>query len=96
VTVKKKVHGKTRKVKVKKQKCTGKLVSGPVKFTITGKAVHATLSRGTHVVARGTFVSNSARGQGVLAVKPRVGAGWYTLTLSHRHRIVSRRSVHLA
>lgn len=35
VTVKKKIHGRTRRVKVKRQKCTAKLVSGPVKFTTT-------------------------------------------------------------
>jgi hypothetical protein len=96
VTVKKKVHGKTKRVKVKKEKCTGKLVSGPVKFTVTGKAVRATLSRGRQIVGNGTLVSDHTRAQGVFAVGRRVGAGWYTLTLSRHDRVVSRRSVHVA
>jgi hypothetical protein len=96
VTVKKKVHGKTKRVKVKKEKCTGKLVSGPVKFTVTGNAVRATLSRGRQIVGNGTLVSDHTRAQGVFAVGRRVGAGWYTLTLSRHDRVVSRRSVHVA
>jgi hypothetical protein len=96
VTEKKKVHGKKKRVKVKKQKCTGKLVSGPVKFTVTGKADDATLSHGGRIVGSGTLVSNDARAEGVFALSRRVGAGWYTLTLSRRHRVVSRRAVHVA
>jgi hypothetical protein len=96
VTVKKRVHGKTKRVKVKKQKCTGKLVSGPVKFTVSGKAVQATLSRNRRIVASGTLVSNDTRAQGVFAVSRRVGAGWYTLTLSRHDRVLSRRSVHVS
>jgi hypothetical protein len=96
VTVKKKVHGKTKRVKVKKEKCTGKLVSGPVKFTVSGKAAQATLSRGRHIVGSGTLVSDDTRAQGVFAVSRRVRAGWYTLALSRHHRVVSRRSVHVA
>jgi hypothetical protein len=34
--VTRKVHGKRRQVKVKRQVCTTKLVSGPVKFTTAG------------------------------------------------------------
>jgi hypothetical protein len=93
VTVKKKVHGKTRKVKVKKQKCTGKLVSGPVKFTLSGKVVHATLSRSNRVIARGTMVADGGHAQGLFAVSHRVRAGWYVLTTSHGHQVLSRRSV---
>jgi hypothetical protein len=96
VTVKKKVHGKTKRVKVKKEKCTGKLVSGPVKFTITGSAVRATLSRGRRLVASGMLVSDDTRAQGIFAVGRRVGAGWYTLTLSRHDRVLSRRSLHVA
>jgi hypothetical protein len=96
VTEKKKVHGKTKRVKVKKQKCTGKLVSGPVKFTVSGKAVQATLSRHRRIVASGTLVSSDTRTQGVFVVSRRVSAGWYTLTLTRHHRVLSRRSVHVA
>lgn len=95
VTRKRKVHGKTRKVKVKTQRCTGKLVSGPVKFTVSGKTVHATLSRNRRVVASGTIVGDSGRVQGLFAVSHRVRAGWYTLTTSRHHTVLSRRSVHV-
>jgi hypothetical protein len=93
VKVKKRVHGKLRKVKVKKQKCTGKLVSGPVKFTLSGKVVHATLSRSNRVVARGTMVADGGHAEGLFTVSHRVKAGWYTLTTSRGRRVLSRRSV---
>jgi hypothetical protein len=93
VTKKKKVGKKTKKVKVKEQKCTGKLVSGTVKFTITGKTVHATLSRSKRVVASGTIVSGRARTEGLFVVSRRVGTGWYTLTTMRNRRVLSRRSV---
>ena len=57
VTVKKKFRGKTKKVKKTEQKCTGKLVSGTIKFTATGKIVKATLSG-----ARDTFTRPGRRG----------------------------------
>jgi len=80
----------TRRVKhkkVKRQKCTGKLVSGPVKFT-AGKAT-ATLSRGHRVYARG---SASADGRKLeLMPTRRLRAGRYTLTLKRPgHRAVRR------
>jgi hypothetical protein len=93
VTVKRKVHGKIRKVKVKKQKCTGKLVSGPVKFTITGKVVHATFTRNHRVVASGKMVAAPTRSEGLLAVSRRMSAGTYTLTTSDGRRVLNRRQV---
>jgi hypothetical protein len=93
VTVKRKVHGKTRKVRVKKQRCTGKLVSGPVKFTLTGKVVHATFTRDRRVVASGRMVAASTRSEGLFTVSRRISAGTYTLTTSDGRRMLSRREV---
>ena len=74
----------TCKTVKRKQRCTTKLVSGPVTFTTAGAAARAMLSRRGRVVATGTvrtvhghaeFVSNYAR------VLPR---GRYTLTITRK------------
>jgi hypothetical protein len=92
-TVKKKVRGKTRKVKVTKRVCTTKLVSGPVKFTTSAASYRATLSRGRETYATGTA---AAAGPGLwkLALSDRraVHAGRYTLTLS-RGRVTRRLTI---
>lgn len=51
-TVTKKVGHRLRKV----NKCSGRIVSGTVKFTTTGTVVHATLARRGVVYATGTSV----------------------------------------
>lgn len=71
----------------KKQRCKGRLVSGTVKFTASGKAVHATVSRGGVVYARGQSVP--AAGGGSLLVlndTRRLKRGSYTLTLRSPRR----------
>jgi hypothetical protein len=77
VKVRKHGHVKTR------NRCTTKLVSGSVKFTIPAKAssVHATLSRGSRTYARG---SAGRRGIVLHAVRS-VPRGHYTLRLSYRN-----------
>ena len=76
-----------------KQHCTTKLVSGTVKFTSTGKAAQATLSRHGLVFAAG--IARSARGRISLRLLPvrRLRPGRYTLTLitgaGHNERITS-------
>jgi hypothetical protein len=93
VTVIKKVKGKNKKVKVTRQKCTGKLVSGTVKFTTTGAIVKATLSRAGDIYATGTVSLNGSRAQGALKVRRRITRGRYTLTLSKGNKVISRRTV---
>jgi len=93
-TVTRKVHGKSKKVKVTVQKCTGKLVSGPVSFTIGGAADKATISRAGVVYARGISVAAGAgRSQLLLTRSRSLRRGWYTLTLTRRlgHRRITHR-----
>ena len=89
-TVTKRVKGHLRKV----QRCTGKLVSGTVKFTTTGAVVHATLSRRGVVYASGASVS-VAGGRSLLVLndRHRLSRGSYLLTLRRRggHRWVTHR-----
>jgi virginiamycin B lyase len=85
-TVTKKINGKRRKVKVKRQKCTGKLVSGKVKFKIRGAAARATISRKRTVYATGVRVSRTKRSsQLVVTDLLPLRRGRYTLTLQSRH-----------
>ena len=67
------VHGHTRHVT--QEKCTGKLVSGPVNFTVSASAA-ATLSRSDIVYASGG-VSGSRL---VLGARRRILPGRYLLT----------------
>ncbi len=87
-TVIKKIKGKRRKIRVKRQKCTGKLVSGKVKFTIGGAAAHFTISRKRTIYATGVSVSNAMRGSELVVTDLRLlKRGRYTLTLqSHDGR----------
>jgi virginiamycin B lyase len=82
----KKINGKRRKVRVKRQKCTGTLVSGKVKFTIGGAATHATISRKRTVYATGVRLSNAKRSSQLVVTDLRpLRPGRYTLTLQSRH-----------
>jgi hypothetical protein len=87
--VTKKVNGRTRKV----QKCTGRLVSGTVKFTVSGNG--ATVSRNGIAYATGVSISSGhGRRELILTGLRRALRGRYVLTLrQHRHRRVSRRRV---
>ena len=68
-----------------KQHCRTKLVSGTVKFTTTGLAAQATLSRHGVVYAAGTV--RAAHGRMSLRLLPvrRLRPGRYTLTLISGH-----------
>ena len=80
------IHRHHRRIHVHHQRCTGRLISGTVKFTLTGGALKATLSRGHTVYATGVLVA-AGRGGSMLILthlrgKPR---GRFTLTLTTRH-----------
>lgn len=84
----------------RKQHCTAKLVSGPVRFTVAGGvAAQATLSRHGTVYAAGT--ARRAHGHLSLRLLPvrRLRTGKYTLTLitgTGRHERISTASLTLA
>jgi streptogramin lyase len=82
-------HG--RKVKVTRQHCTTKLVTGPVKFTAALAAGRATLSRRGIVYATG-YAYETLRGPRTTLLAARtLRPGRYTLTLTrHRMRQVAR------
>jgi hypothetical protein len=68
----------------KKQKCTTKIVSGPVKFTAAAAATKATLSRNGRVLAIGTVRRLNGQIE-FLSSNPRVLArGRYTLTIARK------------
>ena len=87
------------KVKKTVQKCTTRLVSGPVKFTIDGDDLGASVSRAGIVYARGYAVPEGrGRYQLVLHRLRRARPGRYTLTLRQRggkHQIVHRTQITL-
>lgn len=76
------------KVHVKQQKCTGRLVSGTVKFTATGASARASISRGRVIYATGASLPNGHGGSQLVLTELRpLGRGRYTLTLRIRqHR----------
>jgi len=84
VTVKVKGH------KVKRKKCTSKLVSGAVKITTTSAVRRASLTRGGVLYATGTVTKKGLR----LHALRRVRAGRYTLTIRYHqsHRQMTTRS----
>ena len=85
-TVFRKVRGKTRKVRVKQQKCSRRLVTGAVGAT-TGAVDRATISRGGVRYATGTGVQLAGgRSQLVLTEIRPVRNGRYTLTLQGPRR----------
>jgi hypothetical protein len=78
-SVTRRVKGRRRTVQV----CTTKEVSGTMKFTATGAAVRATLSRGGTIIATGTApASRSGDWQLRLSGARPLTAGRYTLALS--------------
>lgn len=91
-TVVKKVHGKRTKKKVMTQKCTTSLVSTPVRFTITGKAVTASLDRGGGVYASGRATRNGALVELIASGDRAIATGRYVLELgtgrATRRRVV--------
>lgn len=81
-TVTKKVKGKKRKVKKKVQKCTGKLVSGTLRFTVTAARDRATISRGRVVYATGISLPiGDGRSLLLLTEQRAIEHGRYTLTV---------------
>jgi hypothetical protein len=95
-TVLKTRHGKRVRVKVTKQLCKAKLVSGPVKITIAGAADRASLTRAGVVYATGyAYRTRSGPQTRLIAARP-LTPGRYTLTLTHRthgRRITTRRQI---
>ena len=90
-TVTKTAKGHKRKV----QKCTGKLVSGTVKFTTKGAAGRARISRGRTVFATGAIVSmGDGRSQLMLSARRPLQRGRYTLSVRTRYgrRWITHRS----
>jgi virginiamycin B lyase len=91
-TAVKKIHGHRRTVK----KCTGRLVSGTIKFT-SATTERATVSRGQVVYATGAIVAlGNGRSQLLLQTRRALRRGRYTLTereLSHGHRSVRRATI---
>jgi len=75
----------TGKKKKTVQKCTTKLTSSPVKFTTSGVATSAVLSRGRVVYATGTATRSGNRTRLLLTPRRRVSKGRYTLTLTRGH-----------
>jgi virginiamycin B lyase len=73
--VKRKVRGR----RVKRRRCTTRLISGPATFTIPSRA-RARITRHRRVYATGTL----CRGRLVLDTRRRVDGGRYTLTLRYR------------
>ncbi len=68
------------------EKCTGRLVSGVVKFTTTGAIVRATVSRAGVVYAHGASVPTVGGGSLLVLREARhLTRGTYTLTLRRRH-----------
>jgi hypothetical protein len=76
----------TGKKKKTVQKCTTRLTSSPVKFTITGVATSAVLSRGGVVYATGTATRSGSQTRLLLTPRRRLVKGRYTLTLTRRHK----------
>ena len=76
-----------------KTKCTGKLVSGPVRFTVTGHAVHATLDRAGATVASGTLMVGGASDVGLMSVTGKLRPGDYQLRLWRHGRVTGRQTV---
>ena len=71
------------------EKCSARLVSGTVKFTLHRGGVHASVSRAGVVYATGTAVAMGHGGwQLLLQQRRRTPAGRYTLTL-RGHRVGS-------
>jgi hypothetical protein len=91
--VKVKKHGKGKKGKKTEQKCTGKLVSGTVKFTSTGKVVKGTLSRDGRIYASGMVRMRSAGTEGTLRLRRALTPGHYTLTLSNGGKVLRRETL---
>jgi hypothetical protein len=79
------VRGKRHKVRVKRLKCTGRLVSGTVKFTASVASGRAKLSRGGHLYATGTRLA-AEPGDPVLLLSAlrALPRGRYTLTVRDR------------
>jgi hypothetical protein len=79
-------------------KCTTKLVSGPLRFTIT-RSAHAIVSHAGVTYARGSAVSLGRRSWALrLHELRRIRSGRYTLTIRERlrgHTIVERTVVRL-
>ena len=85
-TVTKKGNGKKRKVKKRVQTCTGKLLSGTVRFTVTAASDRAAISRGRVVYATGiSLPMGGGRSILLLSEHRALTRGRYTLTVRAHH-----------
>jgi hypothetical protein len=85
-----------RTVRVKKRqrsRCTGRLVSGALKFTLSGRPVRATLSRGSRTYASGTATIGAGDVAGLLTISRRLSAGGYSLNLFRGRHVIARRTI---
>ena len=80
-TVTKTIHGKRKKVKVKRVQCTTKTVSGTVKFTTTPSAARAILMRAGTAYAAGVERGGGRHTNLELVSSRNLTAGRYTLIL---------------
>jgi hypothetical protein len=93
-TVVKRVKGKRRKVRIRRQKCIGMLVSGTVKFTTIGATARATLTRAHLIYATGSgWILPGREELLVFTIRRKTAPGRYTLVLRHRlgRRLITRR-----
>jgi hypothetical protein len=74
-------------------RCTGRLVSGALKFTLSGRPVRATLSRGSRTYASGTATIGGADVAGLLTISRRLPAGRYSLNLFRGRHVIARRTI---
>lgn len=88
-------HVKVKKHKrtVTKTKCTGKLVSGVVRFTVSGHALHATLDKAGATLASGTVMVGGTSDVGLLSVSTKLRPGHYLLKLWRHGRVAARQNV---
>ena len=70
---------------VKQQRCTTKLVTGPVTFTTTRPTTRATLTRAGLTYATGTAQTTPGRSRLLLTQRRTLRPGRYTLALTSHH-----------
>jgi len=91
-TVVRTVRKRGKRRKVKRLKCTGKLVSGPVRFS-AASGPRATLARGGHVLAVGNLQGGRTGTRVVLYSSRPLARGRYTLRVFRGGRVVRRQTV---
>lgn len=75
------------------ESCSSRLVSGTVRFVVSGRIVTARLSHDGRLYADGRLRVSHGRAEGVLALRHRLTHGRYELTLWRNGRLVGRRTI---